>query len=737
MTLSHVDAVEGHFRHAKGTEDPAPLVALAAAVLIAISAVITLLSLIGCADYVPSVVRMTIVCAVALTLPGLPLAALLKLPSNGIFASVTVAVSIAANVLLSQLDFGLRVDQPHLQQFALLGVSAGAAVLLLRRWRSEAADHRPATILEVAKARVASVELTRSSLALIAGALVLFAVAVHRLDPGAAGRLGLIQALGLDYFAGLAILAAVLAIEYRRRRIQPAMLALTNVTLIGYLVLPVALSDRTAPFVTAYVHRTLTNVIVATGALPPPVDARTSWAGFFSAVAQLVTVGGLDDCGPMMLAASFVFGALAIFPVYAIGLAITGRPRVAWMGATVYTLFNWYQQDYFAPQAIAAQLYMTILAVLAWQMRAAVVPAIGGNVVERVRAAWRRMPGRAPDTDAGWTLAIELVLVLLVAAMVVSHQLTPVVTIVALFLFSAFGLTRYKLLWVVALAIFVAWFTYGAHDFWQGHLGAIVSDVGGVGNNLTSTVTKRISGDPVYSRMQYLRIAAALFLFATAFIGWLRLPRRRGWLLFGALAVAPFGLVAVQSYGGEVIIRCFIYASPVLAPLAASLLSTLIGRPARTVRQAWTWGAVAAGAFFALAVWVTADRGLNTSFERTTTEELAIADQLDAQTDTARLTNYGQGSLYGIPLQLEMGPECFQSGAVLADCTTRLGTDYVVDTRQDEKYREYRFSVPPSTFDDAIDEMTSRGGFDMIYDGHDVRVLKRANAPKLDLEFHQ
>jgi hypothetical protein len=255
MTLSHVDAVEGDFRHAKGTEDPAPLVALAAAVLIALSAVITLLSLIGCADYVPSVVRMTIVCAVALTLPGLPLAALLKLPSNGIFASVTVAVSIAANVLLSQLDFGLRVDQPHLQQFALLGVSAGAAVLLLRRWRSEAADHRPATILQVAKARVASVELTRSSLALIAGALVLFAVAVHRLDPGAAGRLGLIQALGLDYFAGLAILAAVLAIEYRRRRIQPAMLALTNVTLIGYLVLPVALSDRTAPFVTAYVHR--------------------------------------------------------------------------------------------------------------------------------------------------------------------------------------------------------------------------------------------------------------------------------------------------------------------------------------------------------------------------------------------------------------------------------------------------------------------------------------------------
>ena len=166
----------------------------------------------------------------------------------------------------------------------------------------------------------------------------------------------------------------------------------------------------------------------------------------------------------------------------------------------------------------------------------------------------------------------------ILAAMVVAHQLTPLAAIGALLIFAICGLTRYNLLWLAAAVLFIAWFSYGAYPYWQGHLGQVIADIGGVDQNLNSSVSQKITGDPVYSRMQLLRIVAALVLMGMAGIGWLRLRRISGSrpMLAAAVALAPFGLVLLQSYGGEVAIRAFLYASPVLSPLAALSVMPLL-----------------------------------------------------------------------------------------------------------------------------------------------------------------
>ncbi len=64
---------------------------------------------------------------------------------------------------------------------------------------------------------------------------------------------------------------------------------------------------------------------------------------------------------------------------------------------------------------------------------------------------------------------IQLALTTIVAAMVVTHQLTPLGFILQLGLLSLLGATRYRALWLVALIGFVGWFSYGAEDFWRGH----------------------------------------------------------------------------------------------------------------------------------------------------------------------------------------------------------------------------------------------------------------------------
>lgn len=708
-----------------------PAVVAVSTVLAVVSLALTLLVITGSAAVLPAGLRASVVCLVALTLPGLPIAALLRLPFNGIFGSVTIAISAAVNILLAQISFTWGPRPPSFVPIVVLVTSAIAIWLLARRWQEENDGRSLVSAITPVSAGALLAGGRRNSVGLLAISLILFTVSVSRMKTAAAEALGVLQILGWDYFLGLLVLSVVLVIEYRRSAIDRSVIALANVVLIVFVTMPVAWADRTAPFPTAYTHASIVDWMVRLGGLPPPVDARISWAGFFSAAAQLTSGAGLTESGVFLPHASLVFGILMIFPVYAIGLVISGKPKAAWLGVSVYVLFNWYQQDYFAPQAIAMQFYATIIAVLLWQLRSANVPAVAaGPWYKRIAATVMRVPGRVDDRDARWTLCIEMILVLIIAAQVVAHQLTPIATIVALAMFAVLGTTRSKLLWLAGILLFVAWFTYGGRDFWIGHLGDIVKDIGGVDQNLTSSVQKPV-GDPTYGQMQYLRIAASLLIVGCAALSWLRLPRTTLRPILAALSIAPFSLILVQSYGGEVAIRCFLYASPVLASLAALVLFPLLDGSSNDVRRQWARAASAVLVFFTLGVWVVTDRGLNTSFEHTTAEELVVSKRLVEQVDPEQISFWGQGAIYGVGKIYELGPDCLTgSSEALAKCTN---LQYFVDSIQDEKYLQYKSGIEPDVADRAIEILLSEKEYEMIYEGHDIRVFKKPDAPAIDM----
>lgn len=712
-----------------------PLTVVVSAVVIAASLVVTTLSAFGAAGVLPSAVRIAIGVLAVLTMPGLPIVALLRMPTNGVFGAVAVSLSLAINILAAQLNYAGGLHQPYATQFAVSAIGVAATAALGRRWYRERESVTVLDLLRWGRQGLAPNGDRRVSAVLLVAAVALFFSAVHRLDVEAAGSLGLLGVLGVDYYAGLVLLCVVLVIEYRRAVLDRPAVATANVVLIGYITMPVAWSMGTAPFVTAYVHRMITNWLIDAGGLPPPVDARISWAGFFSAAANLVTTTGLHDSVGLLVSASLVMGICLIFPVYAVGLAITGSRRVAWLGVTMLTLFNWYQQDYFAPQAVAMQFYATLLAVLLWQLRTSNVPVLSGGRLKRMATAWRRIPGRVAGRDGSWTLAVEMTLVVILAAMVVAHQLTPLAAIGVLLIISAAGLTRYKLLWLAAFVMFVAWFRYGAADYWQGHLGQVIADIGGVDQNLNSSVSQKITGDADYRHMQLLRIVSALALMGLAGIGWLRLrrlPRSRPWLI-AALAVAPFALVVVQSYGGEVAIRAFLYASPILSPLAAlCLLPLLRPRTSRALVRRVT--AVGAGCvLLAAALLVSTNRGLNISFERTTPHELAIATELVAKIHDAGLGYWGQGALYGVPRNFELADSCFASAEELATCTAQPDVEYFSNTRQDENFVRLSMGASRETTQRALELLRTEKGYQTVYDSGGVLVLKRPSAPIIHL----
>ncbi len=57
------------------------------------------------------------------------------------------------------------------------------------------------------------------------------------------------------------------------------------------------------------------------------------------------------------------------------------------MAVLIYLVTNWFQQDYFSPQATAFVICTAILAALLWMVRAADVQPPAGSLATRVRRA--------------------------------------------------------------------------------------------------------------------------------------------------------------------------------------------------------------------------------------------------------------------------------------------------------------------------------------------------------------
>src|SRR5205807_1245003 len=126
-------------------------------------------------------------------------------------------------------------------------------------------------------------------------------------------------------------------------------------------------------------------------------------------------------------------------------------------------------------------------------------------------------------------------------------------------------------LFLVILAVtMVAWISLGAIAFWSGHLNLIVGDVGHLGANVSTSLTGRIQGSPGRLDVLAIRIALAGTIAAIALVGAIR-RRKLGygdWSLL-LLGFAPFPVLAVQSYGGEALLRAYLFALPFVALLAA------------------------------------------------------------------------------------------------------------------------------------------------------------------------
>ncbi len=393
----------------------------------------------------------------------------------------------------------------------------------------------------------------------------LWAVSLISVDHSALlqmGDLGLTPLLPWTFFAALLALLVGFPFLLQRTRLPTMMSGLYLLALVTILHGTPAILYGTPRYPFSYKHIGVSNHIQQHGSVDPLIDAYFNWPGFFALSALF---GELDpSLAPFHVA---VWGPLFMNVLILLGLcfllrSLDARPTMIALSLWLYQLGSWVAQDYFAPQAFAFLQHLTLL---------------GVYVGYFTRTHWRGDAEPPLRSNAAQRSGMLVLMAILFGSIVVSHQLTPFVTVASV---GALVLLRMGRQWpflLVMVSLLVAHFTYLARTYFSGHLGELLGYVGRLTDNLAfaSEVLVSAAGDVSTERAIVLMVRQALTLVVAgmAVVGWGR-RRKQGLPTWPAtiLAFVPATMVALQPYGGEIFMRVYLFSLPFLAFFAAALL---------------------------------------------------------------------------------------------------------------------------------------------------------------------
>ena len=404
-------------------------------------------------------------------------------------------------------------------------------------------------------------------------ALVLGIWSLNQVDPAQIGGSGLIAALPPAYFAALVLSLAGFVGSLNLRQFVPALLA-------GQVLVTVFILHGADPIIhglprleASYRHLGIADSIAQSGQLNPNLDAYFNWPGFFDLLGMLSVATGANDLMPLATWAPVGINLLLLAPLLALATRLTANRRQAWAGVWVFYLTSWVGQDYLAPQAYAFILLVTLCACLLSAFDGWAWPAGRGGFTRALARTVDRLDSAEPQhglirpsqRDSAILVGICALILL---AMTASHQLTPFAAIPVLIAFLLIGRLRSRFLPLLALVLPVFWLVFVASAYFQGHQEQLFGSFGDIGANTVGALNDRISGSGAHLAVVYTRVAEVAVIWILAIIGAAMGHRRATpWLTAAAGAVAPLLLVSVQPYGGELMLRLFLFSLPFAACL--------------------------------------------------------------------------------------------------------------------------------------------------------------------------
>ena len=183
--------------------------------------------------------------------------------------------------------------------------------------------------------------------------------------------------------------------------------------------------------------------------------------------------------------------------------------------------------------------------------------------------------------------------------------------------------------------------------YFKGHLASLTSNVGAVEQNVQTSVGGRLHGSPDHLLVLYARLAMTAAVWGLAFLGAIRAYRHHRFsFTYALLACSPFALMALQPYGGEILLRTYLFSLPFIALFAALLFYA--GRAAAS--RSWITTALVGVATSTLMVGFLVTRYGNERMDYFTPQELSAVRYA---TKTARPGSVLLATTSSLPWKLE------------------------------------------------------------------------------------
>jgi hypothetical protein len=185
---------------------------------------------------------------------------------------------------------------------------------------------------------------------------------------------------------------------------------------------------------------------------------------------------------------------------------------------------------------------------------------------------------------------------------------------------------RLRFLPVLAFLLPVCWLVLAATPFLLGHLHTLFGSIGNIDAAASASLLNRVGGSPDHQFIVYARLAEGAAIWILAAVGSFR-GRRLGmrWLAAAMGTAAPFVMFPLQSYGGELLLRIYLFSLPFAATLAVLPLFPRGPSPPglRQLALLLLLGSV-------IATGTVATRYGNDAIENFTPDEIAVVNQLYA-----------------------------------------------------------------------------------------------------------
>jgi hypothetical protein len=392
-------------------------------------------------------------------------------------------------------------------------------------------------------------------------ALGIWALALPGLRRETAGQWGLLfseSGVLLMIALLLAVTGFVVAIVVHREII--AAVAILVALIIDRVTVPMI--TEVPIYTWTYKHIGIVDYISKNHGLPPAgVDVYNQWPGFFTGMAWFSSITNSD-----LIITAHWFGivsdALLITMVAALASSFNLTWRSSLVAGMLALLVNWVGQDYYSPQATAIVLAASILTLLSCSRS---VPAAG------------------------------YVSVPVFAVLVPTHQLTPVWVVAVTVALAV--LRQLRPLWLAAvyITILVAYLAPRYH---------VILKNGGLAsfnpfNNTKAVGQGRGSDGRVFSVIVEQGLSLSIWVAAAICFVLIWRRGRPPWEL-ALVAFSPLVLILTLNYGGEAILRVFLYSllgsCVLVAPFITKAMDVLPPQRINGVVLAWLAIVVAAAA---------------------------------------------------------------------------------------------------------------------------------------------